>query len=104
VKRVVLIDTADRDAGGFARRIAEIDLMDIADPEGRARLSTDAARDLAGRFTFPFFTIENVMLWDAERLLVAVDNNLPFSTGRRLDAAADNEIILLEAPEFLAAR
>lgn len=104
LKRVVLIDTVDLDADGFARRIGHIDLMDIADPDGRARLETDAARDLTGRFTFPFLTIENVMALDGEHILVAVDNNLPFSSGRRLDRAADNEVILLHAPELLTAR
>ena len=103
-KRVVLIDTADLDAEGFARKIAQIDLMAIADPDGRARLATDAAGDMAGRFTFPFFTIENVMAADAEHVVVAVDNNLPFSSGRRLDRAADNEFVLLAVPELLAAR
>ncbi len=104
LKRVVLIDVANRDAEGFARRIGYIDLMDIADPNRVQRIATDAARDLSGRFTFPFFTIENVMALDDQHLVVAVDNNLPFSSGRRLDRAADNEFILLAAPEFLAAR
>ena len=104
LKRIVLIDTASIDADGFVRRIGHIDLMDIADPEGKARLETVAARDLTGRFTFPFFTIENVMAVDDSHIMVAVDNNLPFSSGRRLDAAADNEFILLSVPELLAAR
>jgi len=104
LKRIVLIDTASRDADGLVRRIGHVDLMDIADPEGHARLSTDAARDLSGRFTFPFFTIEDVMRLDETHVLVANDNNLPFSSGRRLDAAADNEFILPSVPELLAAR
>jgi hypothetical protein len=104
VKHVVLIDTADIDADGFARRIGRIDLMDIADPEGLARLETVAARDLTGRFTMPFFTIEDVMRWDDAHILVATDNNLPFSSGRRLDAAMDNEFVLLRVPGLLAAR
>ena len=103
-KRVVLIDTGTLDAQGFVRKIAHIDLMDIADPEGFARLPTAAKRDLRGKFTFPFFTIENVMRVDEQHILVAVDNNLPFSSGRALDRAADNEFILLRVPELLAAR
>ena len=104
LKRVVLIDTATIDADGFVRRIGHIDLMDIADPNGVARLETDAARDLSGKFTFPFFTIEDVMVVDDTHILVANDNNLPFSSGRELDAAAANEFILLSVPELLAAR
>lgn len=103
-KRIVLVDTGDIAAEGFVRKLAHVDLMDISDQEGIARLETDAGRDLEGRFTFPFFTIENVRAMDDEHILVAVDNNLPFSSGRKLDAAADNEFILLSVPEFLAIR
>jgi hypothetical protein len=103
-KRVVLVDLAQSDPEGFVRKIARIDLMDIADPDGRARIATDAVGDTAGRFTFPFFTIESVMAVDDRHVMVAMDNNLPFSTGRSLDRAADNEIVLLAAPELLAAR
>ncbi len=104
LKRVVLIDTASVDADGFVRRIAHVDLMDIQDPDGKSRLETAAARDLTGKMTFPFFTIEDVMKVDDTHILVANDNNLPYSSGRKLDAAADNEFILLSVPELLAAK
>ena len=104
LKRVVLIDTGAVDAEGFVKRLGHVDLMDIADPNGLARLETAAARDLTGKFTVPFFTVEDVMRFDDTRILVAVDNNLPFSSGRRLDAAMDNEFILLSVPELLSAR
>ena len=102
VKHVVLIDTADVDAEGYVRRIGQIDLMNIADPEGKARIETDGG--VAGRFSLPFFTIEDVMRVDETHIMVAVDNNLPFSSGRKLDAAADNEVVLLSVPELLAAQ
>lgn len=101
-KHVVLIDTADVDAEGYVRRIGQIDLMNIADPEGKARIETDGGE--AGRFSLPFFTIEDVMRVDETHIMVAVDNNLPFSSGRKLDAAADNEVVLLSVPELLAAQ
>jgi hypothetical protein len=102
LKRVVLIDTASVDADGFVRRIGHIDLMNIADPDGKARLETEGG--MAGTFTFPFFTIEDVMRVDESHIMVAVDNNLPYSSGRALDKAADNEFILLAVPELLAAK
>ena len=102
VKHVVLIDTADVDAEGYVRRIGQIDLMNIADPAGKARIETDGGE--AGRFSLPFFTIEDVMRVDETHIMVAVDNNLPFSSGRKLDAAADNEVVLLSVPELLAAQ
>lgn len=104
VKRIVMIDTATMDANGFVRRIGHIDLMAIADPKGLNRLETVAKRDLKGTMTFPFFTIEDVMKVDDTHILVGNDNNLPFSSGRRLNAAADNEAMLLEVSEFLAAK
>lgn len=104
VKRIVMVDTASLDAEGFVRRIGHIDLMDIQDPDGKARLETAAKRDLAGKLTFPFFTIEDVMRVDETHIMVGNDNNLPYSSGRQLDKAADNEAILLEVPEFLSAK
>lgn len=102
VKHVVLIDTASVDADGFVRRIGQIDLMDIADPDGKARIETDGGE--VGRFSLPFFTIEDVMRVDDTHIMVAIDNNLPFSSGRKLNAAADNEVVLLSVPELLAAK
>lgn len=104
-KRVYLIDLGAADAEGFVRKIGHVDLMAIRDPEGLARsrgdLPADAPRD---RFTFPFFTIENVAMADADHIIVANDNNLPFSADRHLTRADDNEIILLRVPELLRAR
>jgi hypothetical protein len=104
VKRVVLIDTATLDADGFVRRIGHIDLMDIADPDGMNRQETTANRDLAGKMTFPFFTIESVRAVSDTQIIVGNDNNLPYSSGRKLDAAADTEYMLLDVPELLAAK
>ena len=104
VKRVVLIDTASVDAEGFVRRIGHIDLMNIADPDGKARLETVAKDKMTGKITMPFFTIEDVMRVDETHILVANDNNLPYSSGRTLDKAADNEFLLLSVAELLAAK
>jgi hypothetical protein len=104
LKRVVLVDLQDADPRGLVRRIGHIDLMAIRDPDNRALLKGEARRDLAGTFTFPFFTIENVAAVDAEHIVVGVDNNLPFSVGRWIDRAVDNELILLRVPELLQAR
>lgn len=104
VKHVVLVDTAKVDADGFMHRIGHIDLMDIQDPDGKAIVKSQADRDLTGKFTFPFFTIENVMRVDEDHILVANDNNLPFSAGREIGVAANNEFILLNVSEFLASK
>jgi hypothetical protein len=104
-KRIYLIDLAQTDAEGFVRKIGHIDLMAIRDPNGVARLRGDLPADApAGRFTFPFFTIENVAMVDAEHIIVGNDNNLPFSAGRFFHRADANELILLRVPELLNAR
>jgi len=69
-KRVYKIDMKAADPEGFVRKIGFIDLLDIKDPEGKARTG---AKD--GVFTFPFVTIENVDVVDAEHIIVANDNN-----------------------------
>lgn len=101
VKNIVLVDTAQVDAEGFIKRIGHIDLMNIADPEGKALPGLHPAE---GPFTFPFFTIEDVARVDESHILVANDNNLPFSGGREIGRAADNEFILLSVPELLGAK
>lgn len=100
VKNIVLVDTASVDAEGFIRRIGHIDLLNIEDPDNKALADMKPAE---GPFTFPFFTIEDVARVDETHILVANDNNLPFSGGREIGKAANNEFILLSVPELLAA-
>ena len=104
VKNIVLVDTSRIDADSYIHRIGHINLMNIQDPDNKAILKTASARDLKGKFTFPFFTIEDVMRVDDTHILIANDNNLPFSGGRQIGEAAHNEFILLEVADFLAAK
>lgn len=99
VKRVYKIEITDANAGGPVRKIGYVDLLGIADPKKMARkpLSGDV-------LTFPFFTIENVIAVDERHIVVGNDNNLPFSSSREPNKADDNEFVLLEVADFLAAR
>jgi len=103
-KRVYVVDLAQVDDGGFARKLAYIDLMNIQDPDNRARQTGDRGEGQQGRFTFPFFTIETVARVDTSTIMVGNDNNLPFSAGRFLHRPDDNEFILLKVGELLDAR
>jgi hypothetical protein len=103
-KRVYVVDFAQVDANGFAKKLAYIDLMNIQDPKNLARQTGDRGEDHQGRFTFPFFTIETVAMVDATTIMVGNDNNLPFSAGRFLHRPDDNELILLRVAELLAAQ
>jgi len=98
-KRIYKISLKDADADGFVRKIGYIDLLDIQDPKGVAKVG---GKD--GKFTFPFVTIEDVDVVDAEHIVVANDNNLPYSSGRQLGKNDDNEFILLHVPGLLSAR
>lgn len=98
-KRVYLVDLNDRDASGLVRKIGYIDLLDIKDPDGIAPRGTRE-----GVFSFPFTTIENVDRVDETTIVVANDNNYPGSTGREAGRADDNEFILLDVADFLAAK
>jgi hypothetical protein len=97
-KRIYLVDLARADENGVLEKIAYIDLMDIQDPAG---IAPRGSKD--GVFTFPFVTIEDVDLVDDTTIIVANDNNYPGSTGREAGRADDNEYILLEVADFLAA-
>jgi hypothetical protein len=99
MKRVYKVSLADADAEGFVKKIGFIDLMDIADPNGVAKRGGKG-----GKFTFPFVTIEDVDVVDADHIVVANDNNLPYSSGRKVGVQDDNEFILLRVPELLRAR
>jgi hypothetical protein len=97
LRQLVWIALPD-DAAAPARRLQVVDLLDIADPLARARRRGDGAPP-AGRFDFPFATPETVLPVGRGRLLLANDNNLPFSAGRFLDRADDTEFVLLDVEE-----
>ena len=71
-------------------------------PDGSALLEDpdDLNGDSETVFRFPFVTIEDVLVLDDDRILVANDNNYPFSVGRPPDID-NNEIIILKLPREL---
>lgn len=99
VKRIYKIEFNDANVGKAARKIGYIDLMKIADPDKKARQGSEN-----GIYTMPFVTIENVDRVDANHIIVGNDNNLPFSAGRALDKADDNEFVILDVKDLLDAK
>jgi len=89
-KKIFKIDLTRTDANGNLIKEEVADLLNIYDPK-------DVTKD--GRtntvFTFPFQTIEDVLVLDNSTLLVINDNNFPFSVGREFGVADNNEFILL---------
>ncbi len=99
VKRVYKVEMTEANVGAAVRKIGYIDLLNIADPSNLARKAK-----IEGTLSFPFFTIENVDVVDADHIIVGNDNNLPFSSSRDPNRADDNEFVLLRVPELLRAK
>lgn len=79
-KKIFRIDLDRPDAAGNVSKTEVVDLMNIADPN-------DLNGDGSTTFTFPYVTIESLLVLDANTLLVANDNNFPGGGGR--SAASD---------------
>lgn len=98
-KRIYKIEMNDANVGAMVRKIAHIDLLDIADPDGKARIGGGN-----GRFAYSVIGLENVDVVDGEHIVIANDNNFPYSSGRVFGKVDDNEFVLLKAADFLAAK
>jgi glycerophosphoryl diester phosphodiesterase len=92
-KKVFKIDFSDIDEEGFVAKEEVVDLLNIPDPD-------DLNDDGETTYTMPFVTIEDVLVIDENTILVANDNNYPFSVGRPPEID-NNEIALIELEEPL---
>ncbi|MGV0103647.1 GP-PDE domain-containing protein [Nostoc sp. DSM 114160] len=93
-KRIYKVDLSKTDSNGYVAKEEVADLLNIQDPN-------DLNGDGKTNFDFPFQTIENVLVVDKNTILVANDNNYPFSTGRpgndpQNPVIDNNEILLLK--------
>ena len=95
-KKIFKVDFSEVDENGFVAKEEIVDLLDIDDPD-------DLNGDGETSFDFPFVTIEDVLVIDENTILVANDNNFPFSIGRDFNGVEidNNEVILLELDEPL---
>jgi hypothetical protein len=84
-KKIFMIDIRNVASAGTLEKTELVDLMNIADPN-------DLNGDGKTTFTFPYVTIEDLLILDAETLLVINDNNFPYGGGR--DLASDNTELL----------
>ncbi len=89
-KRVYKIDLSKKDSSGVAQKELVADLMNISDANKLAPSTQN------GVFTFPFVTIENVIVLDKNTILVANDNNYDGKGGRGADIKDPNEFIWLK--------
>ena len=91
-KRIYLVDLSDEDGDGYVEKTLLVDLMNVRDPDRLGGFSED--------FTFPYVTIEDVEIVDAQTIAVMNDNNFPAVGGRGADVPDVNEYleIRLAAP------
>lgn len=90
-KRVYEIDFERLDENGFLVKTLLVDLLDIEDPH-------DLNQDGSTHFSFPFWTIEGLVVLNRTTLGIVNDNNYPLgqardNTGTQPD---NNEFILIE--------
>ena len=91
IKRIYKVDFEQQDENGFLVKTLLVDLLDIQDPH-------DLNRDGNVLFSFPFWTIEGLVVLNRTTLGVVNDNNYPLgqardNTGTQPD---NNEFILIE--------
>ena len=88
-KKIYKIDFKQVGADGFLIKTLVADLLEIEDP-------FDLDQDGSNSFSFPFWTIEGLVVVNATTLAIANDNNYPFDNARSKTAPDNTEFILLE--------
>jgi hypothetical protein len=90
VKKIYKVDFEQLDDDGFLIKSLVVDLMKIKDPD-------DLNNDGSDKFTFPYWTIEGLVVVNRTTLAIANDNNYPYGPARESRGAEpDNtEFILL---------
>jgi hypothetical protein len=98
-KRIYKIDLAQQDADGFVRKIAYIDLRRLDNPNRLARIGPNEAE-----FGMPHLGPEALAIVDGQHIVVANDNNFPYSSGRKIGQPDDNEFVRIDIRALLDAR
>ncbi len=101
-KQIVRIVPGRLDEQGYLLREPVCDLLALDDDRGLTRRERGSV-GLGRRFSFPFVTPECLLRLDDSTLVVANDNNYPFSAGRHAGRPDDNEIVRLRLAKPLAA-
>ena len=99
-KKIYLIDLRRVDQDGYLEKRLVLDLLDIADPAGISLPARQGEFGVGDPFSFPLQSVESLEVLGGERLLIANDNNFPFSDGRWIarDRPDDTELIVVRAP------
>src|SRR5262249_45356503 len=101
-KKIYLIDLRKTDGQGFVQKQLVLDLLHIADPNGISLPARPGEFGVGREFSFPLQSVESLEVLDGNRLLIANDNNYPFSDGRWIgrDKPDDIEMIIVRVPDL----
>lgn len=91
-KRVYELDLA-APRGGVLAKTFLVDLLRLDNPASIGGPATPDTVGLGDPFALPFQTIESLLVLDRRTLVVATDNNFPFSSGRRPGSPDDSEFV-----------
>ena len=97
-KKVFLVDLHRTAADGTLVKAEVLDLLAIRDPDLISLPAGPGDIGLGDPFSFPYETIEALLPLGGGKVLVANDNNYPFSAGRTPGEPDDNELIVVVVP------
>ena len=97
-KKIYRLDLNRVAADGFLVKQPIVDLLTISDPAGISLPARPGDLGIGTTFSFPFQTIESVLPLDDGRLLVANDNNFPFSSGRTPTSRTTTSSVVIQVP------
>ena len=99
-KKVYLVDLRRVGADGYLDKRLIVDLLRIRDRNGISLPPRPGEFGVGDPFSFPLQSVESVEVLGGTRLLIASDNNYPFSDGRWIarDRPDDTELIVVRAP------
>ena len=99
-KKIYLIDLRRVGPDGFLEKRLVLDLLHIRDPRHISLPARAGEFGVGDPFSFPLQSVESLEVLDGERLLIANDNNYPFSDGRwtARDRPDDIEMIVVRVP------
>lgn len=81
-KKIYLIDLRRVDSEGYLEKRLVLDLLRIRDPYGISLPARPGEYGVGDPFSFPLQSVESLEVLGGDRLLIANDNNYPFSDGR----------------------
>lgn len=95
-KKVYAVDLRQTNPDGSLTKTLVADLLDLANPG--VTTETEGVFGLGSPFRFALQSVESLLPVSGNRLLLASDNNFPFSNGRRAGMPDDTEMIEVQLP------